>query len=914
VKLLRLELWEWRRFRGGPHTFEFTEDATVIFGPNESGKSTIFEAVRRVLFDRNRTTSQWVQRLVPYGSPGATPRAMLDFEHGGRRLRIEKSFSQRGTARLCEALEDGTLSEIARNEEAAEALTAALKARAGSGRGASRPEDWGALQWLFMPQAAEERSLPDPGSDAAGALGLRQAGVSRDYDLVLAAARKECDRWYTPGGKVRTGSELHAAEVEIETLESSRKLLLEHIEELEAKRSRYDELEEQLPRQREDFDTASRAWDSVQNEALDLTDARGTLWAAEERVGASRQAAEEAERIVRERERREHEAGEAREALRRAESAGAQSRVLMDRVTGEWRAARDEAARLGARTNEVRTGLLAAKDALELKEKRLQLEDLRARGQRAAELDAAIVEAKRTATARGEPPDAQLVTQAREVEARARAKHYALGETRLRVHRKGDVEVLADGSPLRGAEGTAIEEVVVRVQGGGEVRVEREAREARRLEAEALELERELAAILAPHAVATTDELQALRDAGLRAAEHVTSLERQREAVDPRPTAGMRGRIAELEGELSALGERRSRAPEPRLFEIDVAALKAEIAALQADMAQTDRAFQDSRKARERLEAAYQETNERHTQVQAELEAAQERDRRAAHDLDHHRDQFGSTESCRRNLDDRHRELEAALEEERRGQGRLESLEQEAESRRTTARLALQRAQESLNAAEAEMRLLEAELEREAAKGAWTRLAEVERRLEAERSRRDRLELSAKAALRLRETLEAVRAEVVERVVAPIKGALDLRLAHVTAGRYALATLDQHLRPTRLAGTREACEFEDGSEGLRELVNLLVRLSVAVDLARSEPQALILDDPCVHVSRERTARLVELLNRLMAEHPLQVVVLTHRGTEFGGLVGSIIDLSARQPPATAPASPAPRAGARPAGV
>jgi energy-coupling factor transporter ATP-binding protein EcfA2 len=67
---------------------------------------------------------------------------------------------------------------------------------------------------------------------------------------------------------------------------------------------------------------------------------------------------------------------------------------------------------------------------------------------------------------------------------------------------------------------------------------------------------------------------------------------------------------------------------------------------------------------------------------------------------------------------------------------------------------------------------------------------------------------------------------------------------------------------------------------------------VAAHLARAEPQTLVLDDPCVHVSRERTAHLVDILNTLTAAGRVQVVVLTHRQSEFSGLLGTAIDVSA----------------------
>lgn len=46
----------------------------------------------------------------------------------------------------------------------------------------------------------------------------------------------------------------------------------------------------------------------------------------------------------------------------------------------------------------------------------------------------------------------------------------------------------------------------------------------------------------------------------------------------------------------------------------------------------------------------------------------------------------------------------------------------------------------------------------------------------------------------------------------------------------------------------------------------------------------------MHVSRERTRRLVDVLTQLMDERPLQVVILTHRVDEYAGLGGTVVDV------------------------
>src|SRR5262245_5077246 len=133
MKLHRVELANWRSFQGDPATVVFDDRGTIVSGPNEDGKSTIFEAIRRAFFDRARTNAGWVGRLIPYGSNGLLPEVAIEFEHAGRWLRIRKRFGARGSSELCEQ-QGGSWVSLAANEEAEELLLGILGARAGSQR------------------------------------------------------------------------------------------------------------------------------------------------------------------------------------------------------------------------------------------------------------------------------------------------------------------------------------------------------------------------------------------------------------------------------------------------------------------------------------------------------------------------------------------------------------------------------------------------------------------------------------------------------------------------------------------------------------------------------------------------------------------------------------------------------------
>ena len=73
----------------------------LIVGPNESGKSTIVEALGAALFCDPASKARTVKRLERWGTDGAT-RLELDFDHAGNRYRLVKDFGA-GTVELSDS-------------------------------------------------------------------------------------------------------------------------------------------------------------------------------------------------------------------------------------------------------------------------------------------------------------------------------------------------------------------------------------------------------------------------------------------------------------------------------------------------------------------------------------------------------------------------------------------------------------------------------------------------------------------------------------------------------------------------------------------------------------------------------------------------------------------------------------------
>jgi hypothetical protein len=168
---------------------------------------------------------------------------------------------------------------------------------------------------------------------------------------------------------------------------------------------------------------------------------------------------------------------------------------------------------------------------------------------------------------------------------------------------------------------------------------------------------------------------------------------------------------------------------------------------------------------------------------------------------------------------------------------------------------------------------------------------------ELQRLRRDRDALGrrAAAARALREAFDVAREEAYAAYRAPLRERI------VAAGRLVLGPdldveLDEELRITSrtLAGT--ALEFDQLSAGAREQLAILTALAAA-DLAGDGGVPVVLDDTLGYTDPARLERLAALLGRVRGP---QVIVLTCVGSRFAAIPNAeVVHLRDESPPAGA---------------
>jgi AAA domain len=199
----------------------------LIGGPNESGKSTLAEAIHRALFLRAKTGGKTQKEMVSTRHLG-DPEILLTFEAGGTTWELEKRFAgTKGSTRLTRSG-----SSPLKDDEAETQLSALLKSETASGGSAAKllPTLWSHL-WVWQGSSGEDPSAHASDHKDTLVQRLQQDGLaavmqSATDQHVREHIAADYDELFTATGKPRTGSKpelarIQLAEAEV-TLERSR--------------------------------------------------------------------------------------------------------------------------------------------------------------------------------------------------------------------------------------------------------------------------------------------------------------------------------------------------------------------------------------------------------------------------------------------------------------------------------------------------------------------------------------------------------------------------------------------------------------------------------------------------------------------------------------------------------------------
>ena len=128
--------------------------SALIVGPNESGKSSLFSALRFALFENHDRGGDVTKNWVNYESDEATIEVDLLINGETYSIIKTKKSTKGGSSKLFEGIGiDKTI--LQRGNDADTKVLELLGASANSTRTEEMPSNWGLLAWLLAPQGMD---------------------------------------------------------------------------------------------------------------------------------------------------------------------------------------------------------------------------------------------------------------------------------------------------------------------------------------------------------------------------------------------------------------------------------------------------------------------------------------------------------------------------------------------------------------------------------------------------------------------------------------------------------------------------------------------------------------------------------------------------------------------------------------
>ncbi|CAN5330670.1 AAA family ATPase [soil metagenome] len=859
MKLKRLRIENFKRFRAPLELNDLIDGLNLFVAPNESGKSTVAEAIRAAFFERHRSNS--VDSLRPWSDSSATPTVEIEFDLNGKPARLIKAFLGK---KRCELTIDGK----SMDSTAAEDHLGGLLGFRFAGKGASAPEHMGIPGLLWIKQGTSYEisdAVRFAGDHLRNALGESLGDLAASSgDAILKAVEVERNDLLTPSTGTARGifsealNRRSALGTELEVLRSD----------IDAYRSGVDRLSSL--RREHDRDDAARPWLALREQLalaqtrLDEGKGLSEKKAAQDSVLKQASAQVNALRSQLQTMERDEEAFGLREKNLQAAQEGrnqAQSQLQA------WEPRQSAAVQTDAKARE---SLHAARQAATRVAQAKAVEDLYAQVatleqcQSKAEIEQGNhtrlqAEAQALAMPSGELRRLRECSESLRT-AQARLDTVA---TTLEFELLPSAKVRMAKTEMTGSKRqTVVARTDIEIEGVGRITVLPGGADLESLARDRDRRCNELASILqmlGVESLAAADErvrLQGQRTTEAKASETVLA------ALAPKGLAALTTDVA---AQTTKLAEAK------QSLQAMAVPAGAEVSALTVSQAESAEAA-----ARAALDAASMRLNEAKlaaSDASVKVKAAEDELSAVKVTLNDPLRAEKKTEASQALTDAlAHQAATQSKTSELAGQLQtvnLPVLQQDVER--------LDRSAKQIEAAHAQrandITRLEADLEAKGARGQEEAAAEKQRELEQADRRCTELDRRAKALNHLLKLLHEKRSALARRLRAPLQKHLNHYLQILFPGAH--IEVGENLSPGRITrlGTNgaEGGEFEELSVGAREQMGVVARLAYADMLqAAGKPTLLILDDALVNTDHERLGQMKRVLYDAAARHQILI--------------------------------------------
>lgn len=835
----------------------------VLSAPNESGKSTFFDALQAGFFETHRSQNQRIKGLTP--RVGGDPEVTICFDLDGASWTLFKRWSASGKRKEARLTKDGVL--VAQGEQAEDALASMVAA----------PKEGGPTALLWVRQGVVEVSSDNAENTARQDIMKLVTGevesmtVGRRMDRASKACEEVLKANVTATGKFKSGGPLQRASETVTDLAAQRDVLRGRVVALEealkrrrAVRTELAELvdEEETTTRLDRLREAEKRFSEAEKQDADVRLARGRVDMLEAKEVGAREKVEKlrleveglanAQSSVIEPKRRtaevQGEFDKARGRLEMAKAAQGEAQTTHSKATEQLKLVMQSEASAGvAARREELTRQIADSETL-----RSEIETLKAEIGR--EISVSVLE--------------HLEEFATALSLAERTRVATAPTLRITYDKTGEGKVLRDGLTVEGNRDYPIAEATdLQILGVGHMAiVPRESSEDGGVEAAKKALEQALAI----SGFSTVEDARASAKKRGSKQEELRTKEAEFKAIAPNGVEKLRAAFAEL----------------PEVLETDL------------DLPGRADAEQAELKAKEVLHETALELSaaeEAFETLRNSLEAAQ-RDAASAEAL------LRAAQTALDGLEDPEAEIASQAETLQTLVGELSEAKANLATLRDTvidldaAKVAVDRAKSVIE----NSRTLREKLERELA-GLTERirlsssdapeeeLAFTNGQLQAAEARLAEIEFEVEVNQRLKGALDAARKAALEAHVKPVTDELQplLRMLWPDAEPEIDAESGTITRITR-RNVEE--DFEVLSGGTREQISLMVRLAFANILAKQgRPAPLILDDAIVYTDDDRIEQMFNALT--LRSSNLQIIVFSCRQRAFRGLGGDLLSIN-----------------------
>lgn len=897
MKLHWAELENWRK-----HTktrIDFDENTTVIYGPNETGKSTVLEALSRGLFDKSSSHAEVIKRIKPLTASGnVTSTVRTEFTLNKTRYRVEKNFNLRSGTSFYK-IDDESSTLLAQDNSADEELIRLLEAELPSTRG-SKPSQWGALRWLWIPQ--DYRELPnDREGDPTTSLHLETKDgegvlVTPKFQIVQNSVQAFYAQYFTRTGKTGKESRISNIEEEIQTFQQGSVELRDKIKKVDDEKQQLENLQRQLPILEKKIIETKEELEKARSEAIDFSSIVSELKAseagvreAERDVDDAKKALIELEKSAEKIEKYQKKEKETRENLSRLEA-------LCEQLEGRQQEIKEKVEERAMRIRECE-GLTRDARILWTKSDTMEkIEVLEKKIKRTKVLDDKI-ESLREKEAPITPTDKEVEKRIQS-QTRIEALKESLTARGLAVNvkpgEKGSLEVEVDGERIRDGKLTATgtESVSVGAQGLGRVTVKAKLDQAHDAKVDILRQEGSIQRALSKYAVKSIDELKELSRTQNEISNSIKQLVAERKGIDELSINEITLEFEKLKEKYEGYKKIRRTPNAIKLNPTDVDLGKL-VNKREKEQEDSKTVLDEARDERDKLDEELIKKKEKLAGIRVEQKYVSD-------DLENSRTQerevirqYGSSVNQVKILKDAEENFKKQKEENEKIEKQYEELKKGPINRIKRLEQQIENQEQVIRQQRTSIDQLKGGISTASLGGAYSELAEIESRMEILSERLEKEQMRAESYKLLKEALEQQYRSALSAVVGPIQEKVKRSLSYVTGFLHEGVELNEYLFPTRLGerGFEEiSLEFNDGSSGLKEVLALCIRLAVAEHLSGRDSQCLVLDDPIVHVSSDRSNKMIELINEAIKEYGLQVIVFTHRPMEFAGFTGKMVDI------------------------